>query len=473
MSLTKKVALNTGYQFIGKIISIAIGVIAIALMTRYLGPTKFGYYSTIAAFLQIAAVLFDLGLSLTAIRLIGDPKENANKILNNIFTLRLISSVVLLGLAVGVGFLMPYPWEIKVGIALTSFSYLFVSLNAILISLFQKQLSVGKVAVSEVFGRIALLAVVAYTVFANTGFYWILNAVVISSFVVLLANYIFSKKYIKLKLEIDWSVWKRILYTTWPIAIAIFFNLLYFKADTLVLSLTRTQAEVGIYSAPYRVLEILTALPFIYAGLILAPLTTAWVEKNLERFNSIVQKSFDFLSILIFPMIVGAVLLADQIIELIAGSEFAASAQVLQVIIFATAIIFISTLFGHLVVVINKQKKAIWGYLIVAAFALTSYIIFIPTYGYMAAAYLTVFAELIIAIFLFIMVAKTTKFIPNLNVFFKSIFAAILMAGPILLLQNSNLFIVILIAAAVYFAALYLLKGFSKEIIQELLKIKQ
>ena len=69
MSYTRKIAHNTIIQIIGKGISTVIGVIVIAMLTRYLGQSGFGQYTTIMAFLQFFGVLVDMGLYLSLIHI--------------------------------------------------------------------------------------------------------------------------------------------------------------------------------------------------------------------------------------------------------------------------------------------------------------------------------------------------------------------------------------------------------------------
>ena len=51
MSFKKKVAYNTIAQTVGKILTVFISMIAVMLLTRYLGPTGYGQYSIAIAFL--------------------------------------------------------------------------------------------------------------------------------------------------------------------------------------------------------------------------------------------------------------------------------------------------------------------------------------------------------------------------------------------------------------------------------------
>ncbi|MBI4812347.1 oligosaccharide flippase family protein [Candidatus Falkowbacteria bacterium] len=64
MTLSARIAYNTIIQIAGKIISTALGLIAVAIMTRHLGTLGFGQYTTIITFLSFFGIIADLGLTL-------------------------------------------------------------------------------------------------------------------------------------------------------------------------------------------------------------------------------------------------------------------------------------------------------------------------------------------------------------------------------------------------------------------------
>jgi len=472
MSLTRKIAHNTIIQFSGKIIGTFLGVLTVAIMTRYLGQIGFGQYSTITAYLQFFGILVDMGLSLIIIRLLADPEHEERKIINNVFSLRFFSALIFLGLAPLIVIFFPYNNLIKLGVAITTLSFFASSLNQILISLFQKELKMDKVTIAEISGRLVLLVLVFIFAAQDKGLLWIMVAVVLGSVINFLLNYLFALKFVKLKFAFDWVIWKKIISYTWPIAISIAFNLVYFKADTLILSLVRTQAEVGIYSAPYRFLEILTNFVYMFMGLMFPILTIAWAQKNYDKFKNMVQKTFDILVIMAVPLVFGTFFVAKDLMLLIAGPDFVESAIVLKIIIFATAIIFINSLFGYLTVVLDKQKAIVPAYIVVAAVALAGYFLTIPQYGYYGAAIFTIISEALILIFNYWVVVKTAKFSPSGKIFLKAIAASLVMSILLYFLQGQNVILQLILAAPTYLVALYLFKGFSKELVWEILKIK-
>lgn len=472
MSLTRKIAHNTIIQFTGKVLGTLFGVLTVAIMTRYLGQVGFGQYSTIIAYLQLFAILVDMGLSITVVRLIADPSNDQKTIFNNVFTLRFITALIFLGLAPLIVIFFPYDNLIKIGIAIATLSFFFSSLTQVLIGLYQKELNMMTVTIGEVAGRMSLLVLVAVFAFLNYGLLAIVAAVVIGSVLNFLICYFSAFKYIKISWAFDWPVWEKIIGITWPIALSIAFNLVYFKADTLILSLTRSQAEVGLYSAPYRILEILVNFIFVFLGIVNPILTLNWVQKNYGKFQEIFQKIFNVLLIITIPMVVGTMFIAKQLMVLIAGSDFAGSGIILQILIVATGIIFINTIYGYTIIFIDKQKKMIPVYLGVAIFSVAGYLLTIPSYGVFGAAIFTVISEFIILCFNFSISTKVIKFVPSLKIALKVFGASIVMAGLLYLLAGQNVILQLILASAVYLLALYFFKGIDKMLILDVFRLK-
>jgi O-antigen/teichoic acid export membrane protein len=472
MSLTRQIAHNTIIQFTGKVLGTLFGVLTVAIMTRYLGQVGFGQYSTITAYLQLFAILVDLGLSITVVRLISDPGNDKKTVFNNVFTLRVVTSIIFLGLAPLIVLFFPYDPLVKIGIAIATLSFFFSGLTSILIGLYQKELNMLTVTIGEIAGRLSLFILVALFAYLNYGLLAIIIAVVIGSLINFLICYFSAFKYIKISPAFDWPIWEKIISITWPIALSIAFNLVYFKADTLILSLTRSQAEVGLYSAPYRILEILVNFIFVFLGIVNPILTLHWVQKNHAKFQEIFQKIFDVLLIITIPMVVGTMFIAKPLMILIAGADFATSGIILQILIVATAIIFINTIYGYTIVFIDKQKKMIPVYVGVAIFSVAGYLLTIPTYGFYGAAIFTVISEFIILISNFIISTKVIKFIPSFKIIMKIFGASLVMAGLLYLLSGQNVILQLILASGIYLISLYFFKGIDKMLIKDILRFK-
>lgn len=473
MTEVKKIAHNTIIQVLGKALTISFALIGFGLMARYLGQEGFGYFSTIYAFLAIFGILVDLGLQMTTTKLISDPKEDEGQILSNALTIRLIASIIFLGLAPLVVLFFPYPTIIKVGVALASLGFIFHSLTSTLTSFFQKHLIIYKIVIAETVAKIIYLGIIILAIYLNRGLLGIITAVILDSFFALAILIYFALKQISLKPSFDFKVWHKILKTTWPIALTIALNLIYFKGDIFIMSLIRSQSEVGLYGAPYKILEVLINITYLFLGLILPLLATAIAIKNFEKLKIIIQSTFDFLIILTIPMIVGGYFLGRELMILMAGSEFAISGDIIKILLLATGAIFMAALFGYVVVALDQQKRMIKFYAINAVLSVGGYWILISKYGYWGAAWMTVATEIFILITAAYVMYRSINFLPNLKLLGKSIVASLIMAIPLYVFPNLIFPLAIFIGVLVYFFTLYILKGFDKQMILEIVKIKK
>lgn len=474
MRLSTKVAYNTIIQTISKTIAIFLGLVSVAIMTRYLGADGFGEYTIIMTFLSFFAVVADFGLTLVTVQMISRPGANENIIINNLFTLRLVSGLIFLSLAPIVALFFPYNQAVKIGIAIAAASFLFSALNQILVGLFQKKLRLDKVSLAEVTGRISLLFLVIAAAYYNYGLLGMLLATIAASFVSFVLHFWYSRLYVKIKLAFDFVLWKNIIAKSWPLAITIFFNLLYLRADILILSLIKTQTEVGIYGAAYKVIDVLASLPFVFAGIILPILTASWEKGDQMSFKKVLQKSFDLMVVLAIPMMVGTEIFANKIMTLVAGNEFSESGKVLKILVLAAVLIFLACMFSHAIIAIDKQKKIIWVYVFTSITALIGYLWFIPRYSYIGAAWVTIYAEAVIFLGALFYIWNQTKFFPNLIIGIKSLVASGVMAlvaflMPASLLEGRMFLLAIVLLSLAYFTALYLLGGISKNDIKNIL----
>jgi len=468
----RKIAHNTIIHLAGKLISLVLGLLIVVILTRYLGAEGYGNYTTVIAFLMFFGIIVDFGLTLTTVQMISDPNLDYNKTINNMISLRfLISFFVMLVPPIMVWFL-PYPSIIKWGVVSATFFYFCYSFIQALTGVFQEKLQMWKVTISEVVGRIFLISIVGLVVYFGKSIIWVFAAMSAEGLIVVLLLFVFSAKFVKWKFEMDFNIWKEILKRSWPIALSISFNLIYLRMDTLILSLSRTQAEVGLYGATYRIIDVLTMLPAVFMGIVLPVITRYFSEARKFDLKNLMQKAFDTLMMFAVPVVFGAMIIAKPLMILIGGAEFAASGDILRVLILASGVIFVTSLFGYAIVGIKKQKQMMWGYLTVALITLIGYLIFIPKYGYWGAAWMTVFSEFVIMVWTSVIIYKTIRFFPSLNSLAKNICAALVMAFIIYFIRDWNVIIVLLISGLIYFSALYLLGGIKKSMIKELTRLK-
>ena len=92
-------------------------------------------------------------------------------------------------------------------------------------------------------------------------------------------------------------------------------------------------------------------------------------------------------------MTAGTIVFAKPIMTLIAGADFASSGVWLQWLVVAAWGIYFGQLFGFILVGISRQKIQMKIYLFIAVLSLILYGLFIPQFGTLAAAVITIIVE--------------------------------------------------------------------------------
>ena len=475
MTTVRRIAYNTVFSTGARVCGVALSLISLGIIARYLGKEEFGSYSLILAFLYTFDNLADLGLYSLMIREISRPGADERKIVSNIFSLRIFALLIFLGIASIIIWFFPYSPQVKIGTLIAVISFLFLSMGQVLMGIFQKYLRTDKAAIADISGRIIQLGLILIFINLNLGLYGIIFALIGGCFINFALLFCFARQYVCFSLQFDFNYWKNLIKTTLPIAVSIVFTLIYFKIDSIFLSLPiinshspNPMADVGIYNIAYKILEGLIFFPAMLVGLIM-PLLSHSAFSDPERFKKIFQKALDVLIIFVIPLLIGLLILAEPIVVLVAGRDFSLSAAVLQILSFAIGLIFLGNLWGNSIIALNKQKSGAWIYFAGMIFNIVTNLIFIPKYRYLGAAATTLATEFLVTILMMILIHRTINYSPKFNIF-KPIFAGIFMAVFLWIFKDWNIFILVGLGIIIYFVVLYLIKGIKKEEIMLLVK---
>lgn len=470
--MIQKVSYNLGIAALSRGVIGALSLLVVGILTRSLGPDGFGQYSAIFAYLYIFTAVADLGLYTFMVREISRTNEplEEKKIASKIFTLRLIAVVSLIVLADLLVFLLPYPLVVKIGVLVASLFSVGSSLVQVLMGIFQKYLRLYLVSASDILARLVQLALLVVLARLGAGLMWFVAVVALSEAVHFALIFGFSRRLVKIKTIVDWTYFRQTLKTALPIAVSLVLVLIYFKLDTVLLSLMKPAEDVGIYSVAYKALEAVIFLPAIYIGLVMPFLSKHGVTNRAE-FIKTFRRAFNVLSIFALPFAAYLFVLSDGLVKLIGGGQFIASGPVLKILSLAIFLIFFGNLGGNAIIALNLQKKGMWIYLGGAVLNVSANLILIPRYSYFAAAWITVATELLITVWMFVMIKKELGAKPKFQVFGKAVVATVLMVLLILPFSDS-LWKASLVSLA-YYPILFALGGFTKADLRQIISLKK
>jgi O-antigen/teichoic acid export membrane protein len=403
------------------------------------------------------------------------------KVVSNVFTFRTSLALVIYLLAFLIGLVFPYPMIVKFGIGIAATNMLWLTLNQTLVGVFQANMRIDKAVLTDIIGRLIILVTVLYFIHIHAGLLLILAGYSIGSFINLIISFWLSRSFVKIVPSYDLKIWRKIFIAAWPMGVITILGMIYFKMDSVILSLYKSSDDVGIYGAPFKILEILMALPSMFMGAAF-PVLSAYIATKDRRLPSALQKAFDFMIITSLPLVVTGFILAKKIMTFIVGANFADSFKVtfhnfnittsatLQILLFAVGISFISSLFGYLVIAMGKQKYLIWPNVVCVFFNIGFNILFIPRFSYLASAVISVLTQILITILSGKVALGLIKINPQLKIIGKVFLASAIMGLIIYFLSFLNLFILLILAFVIYFGLLYLIGGISKNTIASIIR---
>ncbi len=414
---TKKIASNTIYQIIGKVISMCVTVFATVLITRSYGRELYGEYSLMQTWPALFFIIVDFGINAIATREISKDESLAEKYLGNIIKIRVAFSLILmLILGIVVAF-FPYSAHLKFGIILSLLLILGQALYATTNIIFQVKLRYDLSTIGYLLGYAVILVLLGLCAYFKADIILVSMTYVVGGVVVYIANMYFIKKLgVVPDYTIDKTVVSYLLLTSLPLGIMFVFSQINFKADSIMLSVLSlpkayglsNNDSVALYALPYKIFEVSLVIPTFFMNSVY-PILVRHMTEGKERLKNTFVRSFAFLLAFgLFSGVVGA-LFAPLLIKLLGGSEFTQSVLVLQILLSGMVLYFLTQPLSWLIVTLGRQKYLPYIYLISAAFNLTANYIFIPKYSIYASAVITHVSELIILIMLTFVAIKSWK----------------------------------------------------------------
>ncbi|MBI1755200.1 flippase [Candidatus Azambacteria bacterium] len=467
--LTRKIARNLTISVVGRFLSGALGIASVAFATRALGVSVFGEYNLVLTILYIFSVFGSFGLDPLLTREIAKEGADEKETIERIFFARCALLSVFLLLGVALVFFAPYSFNVKLGVALAAAGSFFFSLAQVFVGVFQRHLKTIIPAVAEVAVRGVQLTLSFYLYLVGGGIFEFLFVFVLGGTLYFIIAYYWVVVRTGFRFRMATEGFWDVLKEGWPLAVSAVLTLVYFRGDTVILSLMHSSRDVGIYGVAYKVLEHAIFIPIAFAGLVM-PLLSRYAASDPARFRSVFQKAFDFLAIIALPFAVGGAYLSQGIVHILAGDGFGGAAAPLRILFVAIVFIFFGALFGNAIVALHKQKAALWGYGAAALLNTAANLYFIKQYSYMGAAAVTAVTEVFVTLFLFFLVWRTLRFFPSMRVLGKALGASGAMF-LVLYFYPTQSFVALLFSGACSYAALiYLFKGVSKN---DLLFLKQ
>ncbi len=494
----KKIASNTIAQVLSKVLTAIISIFLLSILTNYLSVELFWVYSKVYNYLWIFAFLADLGLYTIMIReiskaqspLLTSPKERGvaqvEKIVWNVLTLRIFLWSIIIFLALGVAYFLPwYNSKIElIAIAIVWFFTLISLINSTFLWYMQSQLKMEFSLFSVVFWKLVNLWIILLIVFIFLPVWVVGNQYFDSLLFILWAwlvwitintilNYFYANRSCNIRMRFDLDYIKYIFKISLPYWIALFLSVVYFKIDIILLSLLeweKADISIALYSLPMKIVEVLMVISWFYLNSILPKLTqlfeqkekgqtqrTAPTENNVgvnlcvqpegKELQNILILSFKILfsfGIIVFTF---GTIFREHVIQIIANSNYInpsnhifSSSDAFLIVLWILVFNAISLLFIYVFIWAKKQSILLKINIFITLFNIIWNMILIPKYSFIWAGIITLISQILLFVISFYYSRKIIKFsFPKIFILKILLLSAVFFVSLFYLISNYSL----------------------------------
>lgn len=224
-------------------------------------------------------------------------------------------------------------------------------------------------------------------------------------------NFIRLRKYIRLNTFSfeDLKIWRH-LKPAFAIFVLNLVTSIYVNLDKVMVGFLKDNESVGYYTAATTISHIFLTVVTSLGVVLLPRLSNLVKQGDMDSFNRIAKKSYNFIVTMSFPICGGLIVLAPSLIRIFSGEGFTPAIFTLQIISPIIITIGISNLIGlQILYPLGKIKIVTISTLVGAIVNFLLNIVLIPSLAQNGAAIATVIAEASVT-FTQIIIAR--KFIP-------------------------------------------------------------
>jgi O-antigen/teichoic acid export membrane protein len=470
--MINKIRNNTIWLLFSQGISIIVSLLLSLILARHLGPRDNGIYNYANSIVGIFAIFVDFGMSTVLIRDIARNTNLVKKYLDNLISLKIIIGLIILTLIfISSFFVKKYDnmsyimiflglYNILSGFYLL-FTGVFRSHNKMIYESFN---TVIIKILLLIFGIIALYYYRSILIYSEVLFATMFIGIIISIFII-------RKYFSKFSFSINKEFWIYMLKEIWPYGLSSIIVTVYFTIDQVILGSLKPITQVGYYALARSATGVVTSVIGILIG-VLFPSLSFLYKKNISEFTDLLNNAIKFMCILLIIFVAEMLINSKGYVLTIFGNKYYNSILPLQILSVATGLIFINALIGNAFGAIDRQKDLLWGLFFSMLINVILNFILIPYYGASGAASASIFTELFIGSYSYIILKRGFEL--KLFKYLKfPILAGLLSMIIMYLLSSMNVYLISIIGLLVYFIVLIIAKDISIEFIKENLNLKK
>jgi O-antigen/teichoic acid export membrane protein len=451
---TATVVRNSTATIMSQLVIRALLVVFAAFVARRLGNEEYGRYALVTSTVYLFSFPADLGLSLYSIREIARDHHRASFYSSNSAAIRVLVAFPVATAAALLALVLGYEQVVVMGVVIAAGGFVMTAFQGSLETVLVGYERLDYAAVLHVVGQVVFMGASIWALRQQASFLVIIAASFVGIATTAALSLIVAQRRLdRLRLELSLAAWPGLIRAALPIALLQLFFSIGLRTDTFLLKRWQGDAVVGWYSAAY---DIVFGLFIVANGVNMSVFATvSRISKNrTATARALARSAAKYLMLFSLPCAVGGILLADRVVDLLCGPEFAPTAALLRLLLCALPLRFLVGLADNLSIVYERAWQAAGIALGGAALNITLNVLLTPRFGAPAAAAITIISEGLV-LGLLLRLLRDQALLRGLSRFSSGLgFALGAMTIAVVLLWNMHVLFIIGASAVSYAAVL-------------------
>ncbi|HEX8101908.1 MAG TPA: polysaccharide biosynthesis C-terminal domain-containing protein, partial [Solirubrobacteraceae bacterium] len=398
---------------------------------------------------QLFTVLADAGLTTILMRELAQRPERAPALVGSALALRSALGLLALAGAAIAALALPYSPTVRLGVLIAGVPLVLGVLTSAFTAVALADLRGARVAVADVAGRATALAALAAVVALDLGFYAVIATAGAGAAVTLALAARLARPLLPAAPRGDRATARALLVAALPVGAALALNEAYFRADALIISLSRPYAELGRYALAWRVSELVSVFPGVLIVSVF-PVLSRYMASGDGRLRGALQSAFDVFVVLALGIAAGGAIVAAELARTLGGEAFAGAAAPLRVLLCAAALACVNGLLGNALIARGAQIGALWLNGAALGLNVALNVALVPPYGIQAAAWTALGCEVVLLAGTAWLVRRRLGFVPGPAVLPRALVAALAMAAVLWPLRDAPVVLTVPLGALVF-----------------------
>lgn len=390
---------NSSALLSSRLVVAVLGWAGTILIVRRLDADEFGRFAFVFSLIGLLSFATDLSSSRVMVRALAQPDADRASLAGAYVCLRALLGVATYGVAVAFVVLAGYPSDVVVATALAGLGLIIGAVGGALTAVFQAEVRLGHVAIADVVGQLAQLALTVAVALTQPSLLLFVLPALFFDVTVLGWKAVFVRRLVVPRLSFQPRLWGSVLRQAAPLAVGTALFTLSAQIPLVLLSKLDSFAAVGLYGVAVKFVMLAAFLPRALTAPLLPLLVRSWPQ-DVERFWQTVRRALLVLAVAGGALICAFVPVADDLIAFLYGEEYREAGVAAAVTVAAVCATFSTQVAITVLITVGKNRQ----YILLGSLSLLATVgitvALVPTLSYEGAAVGSASARLLVLVVL-------------------------------------------------------------------------